>query len=126
MISETIPHAPRISMYTSGWPKNQNVFSQCATLPPCAGSKNVVPNRRSDRSMISPAVSTGAARTTRNDVDSVDQVKTGIRMNDMPGARNRRIVTMKLMAPRIDAVPTIISPRIQRSWPVPPWTESGT
>src|SRR5207249_780428 len=25
MISDTIPQAPRISMYTSGWPKNQNV-----------------------------------------------------------------------------------------------------
>jgi hypothetical protein len=43
----------------------------------------------------------------------------------MPGARRRRIVTMKLMPLRIDAVPTTTSPTIHRSWPAPPCSETG-
>jgi hypothetical protein len=52
-------------------------------------------------------------------------VNTGIRITVMPGARIRRIVTMKLMPPRIDAVPTRIKPTIQRSPPVPSCSERG-
>ena len=75
--------------------------------------------------MINPAVRTGAARTTRSEVARMLQVNTGIRIIVMPGARIRRIVTMKLIPPRIDAVPTRISPAIQRSPPVPSCSESG-
>ena len=76
--------------------------------------------------MISPAVSTGAARITSSDVARMLHVKTGIRIIVIPGARIRRIVTMKLMPPRIEAVPTMMRPAIQRSWPVPSCSASGT
>src|SRR6266487_2795712 len=93
MISLTIPQAARISMYTSGWPKNQNTCCQSSTSPPRPGSKKVVPRRRSANSMISPAVSTGVASTTSSEVASVDQVKIGSLDMVMPGARSSRAIT---------------------------------
>src|SRR5438477_979124 len=42
MTSLMIPQAPRINMYTSGCPKNQNTFCQLSGLPPLAGLKNAV------------------------------------------------------------------------------------
>ena len=76
--------------------------------------------------MIRTAVTTGVASTTRRDVDSVDHVNGGRRNIVIPGARMRRMVTMKLIAPRMEAVPTVRSPRIHRSCPTPPCTDSGT
>ena len=52
-------------------------------------------------------------------------VNTGIRIIVIPGARIRRMVTMKLIAPRIEAVPTSIRPTIHRSCPVPSCSASG-
>ena len=75
--------------------------------------------------MTRPAVSTGAARMTRSDVARMLQVNTGMRIIVIPGARMRRIVTMKLIPPRIEADPTRISPTIHRSCPVPSCSDSG-
>ena len=57
--------------------------------------------RRSGRtcSRTSATVMTGKARTSRNDVTSVIQTNTGMRMRVMPGARMLMIVTMKLKPP---------------------------
>ena len=68
---------------------------------------------------------TGAASTTSSDVARMLHVNTGIRIMVIPGVRIRRIVTMKLIPPRIDAVPTIISPMSHRSSPVPSCSDSG-
>ena len=57
----------------------------------------------------------GKANTSRNDVMSVIQVKIGIRISDMPGARMLMIVTRKLNAPASDATPRICRPSIQKS-----------
>ena len=95
-------------------------------LPPWAGLKNTVPRWWSASSMSSAAVSEGTASTMRMDVVVVAQVKIGIRVRVMPGARSRSTVTMKLMAPSSELVPTISRPRIHRSSPVPPCRESGT
>ncbi len=95
------------------------------TTPPRDGSKKTVPSWRSANTITSPAVSTGAARTTSSDVARMLQVKTGMRIIVMPGARIRRIVTMKLIPPRIEADPTRISPTIHRSCPVPSCSDSG-
>src|ERR671910_421818 len=46
-------------------------------------------------------------------------VNTGIRMNVMPGARMFRIVTMKLIADVVDAIPRMMSPTAQKSGPCP-------
>ena len=43
----------------------------------------------------------------------------GIRNRVIPGARILKIVTRKLMAPRIELVPIRTSATIHRSWPVP-------
>ena len=45
-----------------------------------------------------------------SDVASTAQQKSGIRLIDIPGARRRMIVTMKLIAPAVEERPRKISP----------------
>ena len=87
--------------------------------------KKAVPKWRSANSMSRPAVRMGVASTTSSDVARVAQQKMGMRIMLMPGALIFRMVTMKLMAPSTEAIPTIKSPRIHRSSPVLPWSERG-
>jgi len=82
--------------------------------------KNTVPRRWSANSINNPEVKTGMARTASSEVASTAQTKIGMRSMVIPGARIRRIVTMKLMAPSSDDTPTMSSPSVQRSSPVPP------
>ena len=46
-------------------------------------------------------MSAGRAKTTESDVARTAQQKSGMRLIDMPGARSRAMVTMKLMAPAV-------------------------
>ena len=55
------------------------------------------------------------SRETNNGI----QVKTGMRIIFMPGARMLRIVATKFMAAPKDAMPRICRPRIQKSVPMP-------
>jgi hypothetical protein len=57
------------------------------------------------------------ANSSRNWVTSVIQVKIGIRMSVMPGARMLSTVTMRLTAPVNDAIPATMRPRFQKSMP---------
>ena len=50
---------------------------------------------------------------------STVQTMIGIRKRVMPGARILKIVTRKLMEPRIELVPIRTSATIHRSWPDP-------
>ena len=70
-------------------------------------------------SSISAMVMAGKARTMRNDVTSVIQVKTGRRIIVMPGARRLMMVTMKLSAAAIEATPRSCRPMTHMSmaWP---------
>src|SRR5215213_9443980 len=70
-------------------------------------------------SMISALVRTGVAIRTRTLVTRTVQVRIDIRNSVTPGARILKIVTRKLMAPRIEAVPISVRPMIHRSVPVP-------
>ena len=70
-------------------------------------------------SMISALVRTGVAIRTRTLVTSTVQTRIGIRNSVMPGARILKIVTRKLIAPRMELVPISVRPMIQRSVPVP-------
>ena len=70
-------------------------------------------------SMISALVRTGVAISTRMLVVSTVQARIGIRNSVIPGARILKIVTRKLIAPRIELVPMSVRPMIQRSVPVP-------
>ena len=70
-------------------------------------------------SMISALVRTGVAIRTRTLVTRTVQTMIGIRNSVTPGARILKIVTRKLMAPRMELVPIRVRPMIQRSVPVP-------
>ena len=50
---------------------------------------------------------------------TIDQQKSGMRIQLMPGVRMLWIVTMKLTAPTNDEIERMCSPRIQRSGPLP-------
>ncbi len=70
-------------------------------------------------SMISALASTGVAIRTRTLVTSAVQTRIGIRKSVMPGARILKIVTRKLIEPRIELVPMSTTETIHRSVPVP-------
>src|SRR5690349_24541454 len=76
MTSVTMPKNGSATMYTSGWPKNQN---RCwyITGPPEEGSKMCVPSLRSASSASSVAASTGKAISTSRLVSSTFQVNIG-------------------------------------------------
>ena len=69
---------------------------------------------------------TGIEKSSRTAVTSVVQQNIGMRSRPMPGARNLKIVTMKLMAPKMEAKPRTTRPSRSRSTPVSGvCTESG-
>ena len=86
-------------MYTSGWPNSQKRCCHSSGLPPAAGLKKLAPKCRSNISRNSATVMTGMANSSRNGATSVIQVKIGMRISVIPGARMLRIVTMRLTAP---------------------------
>ncbi len=57
--------------------------------------------------------------TTMMETVRMDQTKSGIFQNVMPGRRSLKIVTRKLIPPRIDDVPTTTSPKSHKSTPGP-------
>ena len=97
-------------MYTSGWPNSQNRCCHRIGSPPAVGSKKWVPHRRSKSSSNSPTVMIGSENTSSSCVTSPIHTKTGSRKNDMPGARMLMIVTPRLTAPAVDAMPVSSSP----------------
>ena len=78
--------------------------------PPATGLKKLVPYKRSNWSSIRATVMTGNASTSRICTISDIHMKTGIFMNDMPGARKLMIVMMKLKAAARDATPRSCRP----------------
>jgi len=114
-ISETIPIAGRIKIYTSGCPKTQNKCCQRMGKPPLETSKKVVPKERSIINSTRAIVIAGKERIIKKAVIKVIQVKTGRRIIVMPGARRLMIVTMKLSEPMTDETPSTCKPSTQRS-----------
>ncbi len=66
---------------------------------------------------------TGTANTSRNCTTMIIQVKTGIFISVMPGARMFRMVTIRFSAPVEDAMPVISSASVQKSMP---WVGENT
>ncbi len=60
---------------------------------------------RSVRSLVIAPANTGRERRRRNAVIRTDQTKRGSLCLKSPGARLLKMVTIKLIAPRIDAAP---------------------
>jgi hypothetical protein len=109
-ISETIPNAGRIRMYTSGCPNTQKRCSHSSGSAPASTLKKLESKLRSKVSRNSATVMTGMANASRNCVTRPIHVNTGIFINVMPGALRLSTVTMRLMAPSNDAMPTICRP----------------
>jgi hypothetical protein len=51
-----------------------------------------VPTRRSRRRNVLLSTTDGIAKITMNAITSIDHTKSGMRLNDMPGARVLRMV----------------------------------
>ncbi|MCY1491807.1 hypothetical protein D3C76_846800 [compost metagenome] len=92
--SETRPKAGRATMYTSGWPKNQNRCWKRIGLPPSwssgwpmeitAGMKKLVPSRRSNSSMMALTNSAGNASRARIEAMKMPHTDSGMRNRVMP------------------------------------------
>ena len=70
---------------------------------------------RSVSSLVIAPARTGRDRSSRKAVISTAQTKRGSLCINIPGARILKIVTMKLIAPRIDEAPEICRLKIARS-----------
>src|SRR5579883_1574330 len=101
MISDRNPVAGRKTMYTSGWAKNQNRCCQSSGSLPSAWLKNwvLILVIRSAASMVLDSMTAGMAKMIMNDVTTMTQTNSGIRLRDMPGARCLNTVATISTAP---------------------------
>src|SRR4029079_9654998 len=67
----------------------------------------------------------GVAITTSSDVEKFAHTSSGMRQNDMPGARIVMIVTRKFSAVAIDDAPANWTPIVKNIWPIGTSVESG-
>src|ERR687896_2252196 len=67
----------------------------------------------------------GVAMTTSSDVEKFAHTSSGIRQNDMPGARIVMIVTRKLSAVAIEEAPANCTPIVKNIWPIGTSVDSG-
>lgn len=117
-----------MSMYTSGWPKNQNRCWYSIGSPPPAGSKNDVLKLRSVNSIVMAPASTGRDSSNKTAVTSIDHTNNGNRLIVIPGTLIFTIVVMKFIALSIDDIPAKCKLNITRSTEGPEWAtipESG-
>ena len=112
-------------MYTSGWPKTQNRFSYRYWLPPPLGMKKVVWAVRSSIAIESAAISTGAASSISDAVESTPQQKIGRRDHVSPGARMVTIVAIMFRPSSVIESPTSAKKTMYESMPAFAWSFSG-
>src|SRR5918912_3166320 len=67
----------------------------------------------------------GVAMTTSREVEKLAHTSSGIRQNDMPGARIVMIVTRKFSAVAIEDAPANWTPIVKNSWPIGTSVDSG-
>src|SRR3954467_7766749 len=67
----------------------------------------------------------GGAMTTSSDVEEFAHTSSGMRQNDMPGARIVMIVTRKLSAVAIDDAPANCTPMVKNICPIGAVVDSG-
>ena len=102
-----IPNPGRIKIYTSGCPKNQNRCWYKIGSPPPIGSKKEVLKFRSVNSIVNAAARTGSEKASKKEVISTDHANRGRFDHPIPNVFILKIVTMKLIAPRIDDTPAM-------------------
>src|SRR5207249_5813612 len=102
--------------YTSGCPKNQNMWSQ-RSGPPWVEVKKTVPKARSATSKLRADTKAGKAQSIRRLVKIQPQVNSGSFINDIPGARSRKIVTRKFTVDTmLEAMRSMRSPWVVTAW----------
>lgn len=116
-----IPKPGSMRMYTSGCPKNQNMCWNKIGSPPPTGEKNVVLKWRSVNIIVIPAARAGSAVTSKIDVINTDHTNKGILNIVIPLGLILRIVTIMLIAPKIDEAPARCILRIAKSTEGPAW-----
>src|SRR5690242_2314560 len=67
----------------------------------------------------------GVAMTTSSEVEKFAHTSSGIRKNDMPGARIVMIVTRKFSAVAIDEAPANWTPIVKNTWPMGALFDNG-
>src|SRR5258705_9957009 len=67
----------------------------------------------------------GVAMTTSSDVEKFAHTSSGIRQNDIPGARMVMIVTRKFRAVAIDDAPANCTPTVKNICPIGAVVDSG-
>src|SRR3954447_7695246 len=63
--------------------------------------------------------------TTSSEVEKFAQTSSGMRQNDMPGARIVMIVTRKFSAVAIEDAPANWTPTVKNIWPTGTWVDGG-
>src|SRR3954451_727983 len=129
MSSETIPKPARNMMETDGWEDKQKTCGAISTSPlaptPTDVSKKWKPSARSSRTKNCEAAMNGVAMTTSSEVEKFAHTSSGIRQNDMPGARMVMMVTRKFSAVAIDEAPANCTAIEKKSCPSGIEVESG-
>ena len=113
VISEKIPNAGKIRIYTSGCPHAQIRFTYIIWFPPRPLVKNAVPKYLSSVNKVIVTVKIGNAMIINTFADKDVQVNTGICINFIPGARILRIVTKKFTPVSNVPIPDICSAQSQ-------------
>ncbi len=67
----------------------------------------------------------GVAITTSSEVEKFAHTSSGMRQNDMPGARIVMIVTRKFSAVAIEDAPANCTPIVKNIWPIGTSVDSG-
>lgn len=113
--SEIAPNAGNTKIYTSGWPKNQNMCWNRIGSPPPDTSKNVDPKLRSVRSMVIPPARTGKEIISIKEVMIMLQVnienRSRVNIMDFP----MKHVEMKLILPASEEIPARCRAKIIKS-----------
>src|SRR5215212_2243242 len=98
-----------------------------STSPPAppATRKKSKPSARSSSTKNCDAAMNGVAMTTSSEVEKFAHASSGIRKNDIPGARMVMIVTRKFSAVAIDEAPANCTPIVKNIWPIGAVVDSG-
>src|SRR3954451_18697907 len=96
-----------------------------STSPSREGSKKLKPSAQSSSTKNCDAAMNGVAMTTSSEVEKFAHTSSGMRQNDMPGARMVMIVTRKFSAVAIDDAPANCTPTVKNIWPTGAETDKG-
>jgi hypothetical protein len=107
IIVDTKPKAGNISMYTSGWPKNQNRCWNRSKSPPLSGSKKQLLKCLSEIIIVIHAANTGIDIINNNDVKKIDQLNNSIKLNRYNNENDDtlKMLDMKFIAPNNELKP---------------------